>query len=153
MCEAHHLIHWIDDGPTAIWNLVLLCKAHHIDLHNGHWTITITNGRVNVTRPTWATPGPTHRLSRRPPPDTTATERPRTPSAATATDHPAAPPNPARAWPHTADIPWITPDEAARLNPWGDEPHQPPRTPPRPTTATTWVDPWADDPDTGSPGP
>jgi hypothetical protein len=29
-CDAHHLIHWADGGPTALWNLVLLCKAHRV---------------------------------------------------------------------------------------------------------------------------
>ncbi len=56
MCDAHHLISWIDGGETKISNLVLLCRCHHTDLHNGHWTITITNGEVHVARPTWADP-------------------------------------------------------------------------------------------------
>jgi hypothetical protein len=57
-CDAHHVRSWIDGGPTAISNLVLLCRRHHIDLHAGHWTITITNGTVHVSRPTWADPPP-----------------------------------------------------------------------------------------------
>ena len=28
-CEAHHLIPWWKGGPTALWNLVLLCHHHH----------------------------------------------------------------------------------------------------------------------------
>ncbi|TDO52459.1 uncharacterized protein DUF222 [Kribbella sp. VKM Ac-2527] len=60
-CDAHHLRSWIDGGLTAISNLVLLCKRHHIDLHAGHWTITITNGTVHVSRPTWADPPPVTR--------------------------------------------------------------------------------------------
>ncbi|MEV5964234.1 HNH endonuclease signature motif containing protein [Kribbella sp. NPDC051952] len=59
ICDAHHLISWIDGGQTAINNLALLCRRHHTALHAGHWTITITNGKVHVTRPTWADP-PTH---------------------------------------------------------------------------------------------
>ncbi len=55
-CDAHHIRSWIDGGPTAVDNLVLLCRRHHIDLHAGHWTITITNGTVHVARPTWADP-------------------------------------------------------------------------------------------------
>ncbi|TCN37232.1 HNH endonuclease [Kribbella orskensis] len=66
-CEAHHLIHRADGGPTAVTNLVLLCKAHHTDLHKGHWTITITNGTVHVARPSWAEPTRRH-LRRRPTP-------------------------------------------------------------------------------------
>ncbi|GAB2582867.1 HNH endonuclease signature motif containing protein [Kribbella endophytica] len=56
MCEAHHLVHWADGGPTTITNLALLCKAHHIDVHHDHWTITMNHGRPQVTRPGWATP-------------------------------------------------------------------------------------------------
>jgi len=26
-CEAHHLVHWLDGGPTDLANLVLLCRA------------------------------------------------------------------------------------------------------------------------------
>ncbi|WP_327640904.1 DUF222 domain-containing protein [Kribbella sp. NBC_00482] len=65
MCDAHHLISWIDGGDTKISNLVLLCRCHHTDLHNGHWTITITNGEVHVARPAWADPPP--RRPQRPP--------------------------------------------------------------------------------------
>ncbi len=57
-CEAHHLVHWIDGGTTCVSNLALLCKRHHIDLHAGDWTITITDGIVHVARPTWADPPP-----------------------------------------------------------------------------------------------
>jgi hypothetical protein len=28
-CEAHHVIPWWLGGPTALWNLVLLCHHHH----------------------------------------------------------------------------------------------------------------------------
>ncbi|MFG1905978.1 DUF222 domain-containing protein [Kribbella sp. NPDC048928] len=56
MCDAHHLISWVDGGETKLNNLALLCRRHHVDLHNGHWTITITNGTVHVTRPHWADP-------------------------------------------------------------------------------------------------
>ena len=38
-CDAHHVVHWIDDGPTAVSNMVLLCRHHHRTLHAGHWTI------------------------------------------------------------------------------------------------------------------
>ncbi|HZX04313.1 HNH endonuclease signature motif containing protein [Kribbella sp.] len=60
MCDAHHLTHWQDGGVTALTNLALLCRHHHVDLHNARWTITITNGKVQVARPTWATPTPAH---------------------------------------------------------------------------------------------
>jgi hypothetical protein len=176
MCDAHHLIHWIDGGPTAISNLVLLCRAHHIATHHGHWTITITGGRPHVTRPTWASPGPPPRLNRkRPPggpggasaPGTTGTPGGPDAPATTTADPPSdsGPPKPAPAWPHTGDIPWISAEEAARLNPWGDQPHQPTPllpSPLQPTPAgpltgpvadTTWQSPWGDNHDAASAGP
>ncbi|WP_157979677.1 HNH endonuclease signature motif containing protein [Kribbella monticola] len=216
-CDAHHLVHWADGGPTALHNLALFCKIHHREIHSGRWTVTIVDGIVNVTRPTWADPPirPPLRLSRlasgnpvdaaasiwsephptspadgQPPrmPGAPGTpgplrtpwapprpEAPRTPGTpgasgapripwASATPElpptPASPPTPAapsepgapgepgaprapwpttavlepelnhspdaahppptRIWPHTTDVPWITPEEAARLNPWGD---------------------------------
>ena len=27
--EVHHIIHWLDGGPTSTWNLVCLCGFHH----------------------------------------------------------------------------------------------------------------------------
>ncbi|MGY4771715.1 hypothetical protein ACXC9Q_32840 [Kribbella sp. CWNU-51] len=35
-----------------------LCRRHHVDLHHGDWTITITDGEVHVARPAWADPPP-----------------------------------------------------------------------------------------------
>jgi Domain of unknown function (DUF222)/HNH endonuclease len=35
-CEAHHLRHWLHGGPTDLDNLVLLCRAHHRAVHEGH---------------------------------------------------------------------------------------------------------------------
>lgn len=31
--DAHHLVHWVDDGPTDIDNAALLCRAHHTVVH------------------------------------------------------------------------------------------------------------------------
>jgi hypothetical protein len=38
-CEAHHLIHWLDGGPTDLANLILLCRAHHRAVHDGGWQL------------------------------------------------------------------------------------------------------------------
>ncbi|MEU0088991.1 DUF222 domain-containing protein [Kribbella sp. NPDC006257] len=54
--HAHHVVHWIDGGPTSVENLVFLCGVHHTAVHHGHYTITITKGKVHVTRPSWADP-------------------------------------------------------------------------------------------------
>jgi hypothetical protein len=34
-CDAHHVIPF-PHGPTALWNLVLLCNRHHHLIHDGH---------------------------------------------------------------------------------------------------------------------
>jgi hypothetical protein len=31
--DAHHLVHWLDNGPSKLDNLVLLCPRHHTFLH------------------------------------------------------------------------------------------------------------------------
>jgi hypothetical protein len=41
VCEAHHIIHWIDGGVTALYNMVLLCPYHHHFLHERHWNVTL----------------------------------------------------------------------------------------------------------------
>jgi hypothetical protein len=37
--EAHHIKPWEAGGPTDIENGVLLCRHHHMLVHNNHWTI------------------------------------------------------------------------------------------------------------------
>src|SRR5205807_7352824 len=37
--EAHHVVHWIDGGPTDLDNLVLLCWRHHRMVHEGGWQL------------------------------------------------------------------------------------------------------------------
>jgi hypothetical protein len=62
-CDAHHLWHWVDGGPTDLINLALLCRAHHRVVHEGGWQLTRgPDGRFT------ATPGPPpHRWHRRQP--------------------------------------------------------------------------------------
>ena len=38
-CDAHHIEHWADGGPTNADNLALLCHRHHILLHEGRYRI------------------------------------------------------------------------------------------------------------------
>ena len=35
----HHIVHWIEDGPTSLANGVLLCGHHHRILHRHEWTV------------------------------------------------------------------------------------------------------------------
>jgi HNH endonuclease len=51
-CEAHHLIHWLDGGPTDLANLALLCRAHHRAIHEGGWRLArAPDGRLTATPP------------------------------------------------------------------------------------------------------
>ena len=38
-CDAHHIDHWMDGGPTSLDNLVLLCRRHHRIVHEGGFTL------------------------------------------------------------------------------------------------------------------
>ncbi|MGZ0146962.1 DUF222 domain-containing protein [Kribbella sp. WER1] len=71
MCDAHHLVSWVDGGETKVDNLVLLCRRHHVDLHAGRWTIAITNGKVQVARPALAESPPGRRKRARTEPSPT----------------------------------------------------------------------------------
>ena len=50
-CDVHHIIPWLANGPTAIDNLVLLCRHHHTLVHEAGWTITGTPGDLRFFRP------------------------------------------------------------------------------------------------------
>ncbi len=41
-CEAHHVIHWLYGGATALHNLVLLCGEHHRRVHRDGWEIVFS---------------------------------------------------------------------------------------------------------------
>jgi hypothetical protein len=49
--EAHHVVHWVDGGPTDLDNLVLLCWRHHHALHEGGHTSSLVAGAFSVWRP------------------------------------------------------------------------------------------------------
>jgi len=38
-CDGHHLVHWINGGPTELDNLVLLCRRHHRMVHESGWQL------------------------------------------------------------------------------------------------------------------
>ncbi len=59
-CDAHHITHWADGGPTALANLVLLCRFHHQrvlhdDQHQDRWSVRIDEptGRPVFDPPIW----------------------------------------------------------------------------------------------------
>ena len=51
-CDAHHVIHWADGGPTALPNLVLLCRRHHRMVHEPRgFRLELVDGRPMFRRP------------------------------------------------------------------------------------------------------
>lgn len=38
-CEVHHIVEWKNRGLTDVADGVLLCRHHHMLLHNNHWRI------------------------------------------------------------------------------------------------------------------
>jgi hypothetical protein len=50
--EAHHILHWIDGGVTAVYNLVLLCRRHHRFVHERGWRIALNaDGSIEFSPP------------------------------------------------------------------------------------------------------
>ncbi len=64
-CDAHHLIHWADGGPTSLDNLALLCRAHHTLIHATPWQIRL---HPRDRRPEFKPPPARHRHPAEPPP-------------------------------------------------------------------------------------
>lgn len=52
-CDAHHIVHWADGGPTSLDNMLLTCRGHHVLLHNSPWTVTID---PESHKPVWIPP-------------------------------------------------------------------------------------------------
>ncbi len=66
-CQVHHVIPWEHGGETRLSNLVMLCKAHHREIHTSEWAVKIApDGIPEFTPPKWIDPSQTVR--RRPPP-------------------------------------------------------------------------------------
>jgi len=38
-CDAHHMRHWADGGPTCLENMALLCGTHHDLIHHSAWIV------------------------------------------------------------------------------------------------------------------
>ena len=51
-CDAHHVVHWADGGPTQLANLVLLCRFCHRAVHEeGFQVVADSAGRFQFLRP------------------------------------------------------------------------------------------------------
>jgi hypothetical protein len=44
-CRIHHIQPWEHGGRTDLRNMIPLCEAHHHQVHEGGWTITMTPNR------------------------------------------------------------------------------------------------------------
>jgi hypothetical protein len=62
-CDAHHIVHWTDGGPTALSNLILLCRQHHHAIHAGRARLELDDGLPVFRRPDGS---PLEHLSRLP---------------------------------------------------------------------------------------
>jgi hypothetical protein len=53
-CDSHHLREWVrDHGDTDIGNLVILCRYHHVCVHERGWQMhrDAATGWITITRP------------------------------------------------------------------------------------------------------
>ncbi|MET7817644.1 HNH endonuclease [Micromonospora zamorensis] len=56
-CDAHHIHHWADGGPTNLTNAVLLCGHHHRHLHHNDWTVRLgDDNHPEFIPPAWLDP-------------------------------------------------------------------------------------------------
>lgn len=47
-CDAHHIIPWLQGGPTDLNNEALLCRYHHTVTHNNAVEITRHDGQITI---------------------------------------------------------------------------------------------------------
>jgi hypothetical protein len=52
VCQIHHVVPWERGGTTDLANLLPLCTEHHHLVHEGGWTIQLSDDR----RVRWTTP-------------------------------------------------------------------------------------------------
>jgi uncharacterized protein DUF222 len=50
-CDAHHIKHWADGGETSLANTGLLCRRHHRLVHEGGFTMELTDSGLVFRRP------------------------------------------------------------------------------------------------------
>jgi hypothetical protein len=50
-CERHHVVEWVDGGPTDLDNLTLLCRYHHHNFANRGWSCRINGDGLPEWRP------------------------------------------------------------------------------------------------------
>ncbi len=63
VCDAHHVVHWSNHGPTKVDNLVLLCPHHHRLIHRSEWSIRMVNRSPQFIPPAYIDPARTPRTN------------------------------------------------------------------------------------------
>ncbi|TCO52389.1 HNH endonuclease signature motif containing protein [Actinocrispum wychmicini] len=53
VCDAHHVAHWAQGGPTTMDNMALLCPQHHRLVHNSDWAVKMIDERPWFIPPTY----------------------------------------------------------------------------------------------------
>jgi Domain of unknown function (DUF222) len=48
--DAHHVVHWTKGGPTAVHNLVLLCRRHHRLIHHRRFSVEMVDAQPVFSR-------------------------------------------------------------------------------------------------------
>jgi Domain of unknown function (DUF222)/HNH endonuclease len=51
--EIHHIIPWECGGETKLSNLVMVCRAHHRQMHFSEWVVRIHDGLPEFIPPRW----------------------------------------------------------------------------------------------------
>ncbi|HJP74989.1 MAG TPA: DUF222 domain-containing protein [Pseudonocardiaceae bacterium] len=52
-CDAHHVVSWLDGGPTSLANMTLLCRRHHTLIHHSDWEVRIRDGLPEFLPPAY----------------------------------------------------------------------------------------------------
>ena len=52
-CHCHHILPWELGGDTKLDNVVMLCAAHHRQVHSTEWIVRIRDGLPEFIPPKW----------------------------------------------------------------------------------------------------
>ncbi|MFC7623283.1 DUF222 domain-containing protein [Microlunatus sp. GCM10028923] len=55
-CERHHMVSWLDGGPTSLENLTLACTYHHHNFLQRGWQVRPEDGLPAWIPPRWIDP-------------------------------------------------------------------------------------------------
>ncbi|HEY4021572.1 MAG TPA: DUF222 domain-containing protein, partial [Pseudonocardiaceae bacterium] len=62
--DAHHVVSWVDGGPTTLANMTLLCRRHHTLVHHSGWEVRIRDGLPEFLPPSFLDPARQPRRNR-----------------------------------------------------------------------------------------